>query len=76
MKTVLWRVTTTFIGANGPSSFYFDTRSWAEMNLRHLDNGEVTKVVITSDYPLNYSSGCTYDDLTMGGWPATLEEIH
>lgn len=74
MKTVLWEVKTTFCGADGPSKFYFDTRSAAEMNLMHLSNGDITKVSIESDYPLNYFSGCTYNDLTYGNLDAEVKE--
>lgn len=65
-KTTLFRVTTTFIGADKPSEFFFDTLAHAEMNLAHLDNGEVEKVVITSDYIPNFWNGCTLNDMTCG----------
>lgn len=74
--TILWRVRTTFLGADRPSEFYFDTQAGAEMNLAHLDNGNVEKVSITSDYPLEYSTGCTLDDLTHGGLiDVDIEEV-
>lgn len=65
-NTVLYRLTTTFLGADRPQAFYFDTKSAAELNLMHLDNGAVEKVLVKSDYELNYSDGCTLNDLTWG----------
>ena len=72
MFTTLYRVKTTWLGADSASEYYFDTKAAAENNLRHLGNGEVDKVTIESDYPLNYSAGCTMDDLTYGYFDVTL----
>lgn len=75
MTTTLYRVRTTHIGADAPSEYYFDTLAGAELNLRHLGNGEIHKVTIESDYPLNYSAGCTMNDLTYGSFDAkTIDE--
>lgn len=75
MKTILYRVRTTWPGADKPSEYYFDTRSAAELNLMHTGNGEIERVEITSDYELNYHDGCTYDDLTYGMWDAAAKEV-
>lgn len=72
MFTTLYRVRTTHLGADAPSEYYFDTLAGAEMDLHHLSNGEVEKVTIDSNYPLNYSSGCTMDDLTYGFFDALI----
>lgn len=72
MTTTLYRVRTTHIGADAPSEYYFDTLAGAELNLMHLGNGEAHKVTIESDYPLNYSAGCTMNDLTYGDLDAKI----
>lgn len=75
MYTTLYRVRTTHLGADAPSEYFFDTLAGAEMNLHHLSNGEVEKVTLESNYPLNYTAGCTMDDLTYGFFDAhTVEE--
>ena len=74
-KTTLYRLTTTFLGADGSSAFYFDTLAAAEMNLAHLDNGEIEKVVITSDNELNYKSACTFNYLTYGCYDVSVEVV-
>lgn len=73
MKTTLYRVRTTWLGADAPTEYYFETKAAAESNLRHLGNGEVEKVEITSDYPLNYRSGATLADLTYGNFDVTVK---
>lgn len=72
MCTILYKVKTRFLGADAPSEYYFDTKAEAELNLMHIGNGEVKMVAIESDYPLNYSSGCTMADLTFGSFDATI----
>ena len=71
----LYRVRTTWIGADSPSEYYFDTKAGAEMNLMHLSNGEIDKVEVASDYPLNYHHGCTMCDMTYGALDATVKEV-
>ena len=67
MKTELYRVETTFLGADAPSKFYFDESIKAEKFLKEeCQNGGIEKVGIISDYRLNYSDGCTWNDLTWG----------
>lgn len=67
MKTKLYRVETTFAGADAPSKLYFDNRKKAQDYLYDIcENGCVEIVSIESDYPLNYSDGCTMNDLTYG----------
>lgn len=72
MYTTLYRLRTSFLGADAPTEYYFDTLAGAEMNLHHLSNGEIEKVVFDSNYPLNYSSGCTFADLTYGFFDALV----
>lgn len=60
-----YKVTTTFIGADSPSEFYFTTKAGAELNLRYLDNGEIELVELdgVSELP---KEGCTWSDI--GYW--------
>lgn len=61
----LYKVTTTFLGAYGPSTFYFDTIEKAQNYLDDQLNGEITKFEVKGD--VNYHDGCTYNDLSFGG---------
>ncbi len=72
MKKNLYRVRTTFIGADAPSEFYFDNIKSAENYLSTLVNGEIEAVTIKADYPLNYSQGCTLADLTYGNFDCKI----
>ena len=64
MKTELYRVETTFAGADAPSSFYFDESIKAENFLeKECQNGGIEIVGIISNYRLNYSDGCTWNEL-------------
>lgn len=63
MKTTLYKATTTFAGADAPTSLYFDTREKAEDFIAKQQNGETEAVTITSDAPLNYFDGCFWNDL-------------
>ena len=69
----LYKVTTTFLGADRPSDFYFDNADKAETFLAKQINGEITKVRVTAEY-LNYSDGCTYNDLVYGKFQTSVEE--
>lgn len=66
LTTELYKVCTTFPGADGPSTFYFDTADKAQKYLDSCDNGEIIKTKVSSDTPLNYSDGCTLNELTYG----------
>ena len=67
----LYRVTTTFLGADTPSHFYFDNAEKAETFLeKECANGVYEKVDIICNYALNYFDGCTMDDLTFGAFDA------
>ncbi len=67
MKTRLYRVETTFKGADKKSKLYFDNRKKAQDYLYDFcENGCVEIVEIESNYDLNYSDGCTMNDLTYG----------
>lgn len=66
-STILWRVTTRYIGADGSSMFFFDTEEKATAFLWGCNNGAASRREYISDLPLNYSDGCTWDDLIMGG---------
>lgn len=69
MTKELFRVTTIFGGADQTSKFYFDTEEKARFFLSNDGNniGEIDSLIISSDSPLNYSDGCTWNDLTYGG---------
>jgi len=54
---------TTFLGADGPSEFYFDTSEKAKKYISQQANGEVEEVTVECE-KLNYFDGCTYNDLT------------
>ena len=67
----LYRVTTTFLGADAPSQFYFKTAEKSEDFLdTECQNGQYEKVDIVSKNPLNYFDGCTMNDLTFGNFDA------
>ena len=67
----LYRVTTTFLGADAPSKFYFNTAVKAEDFLeKECQNGVYEPVDITADHPLNYWDGCAMNDLTYGDFDA------
>ena len=66
MEKTLYTVTTTYFGADKPTTLYFDAEEKAIAELKTLENGEVESVTASGDY-INYSDGCTYNDLTMGG---------
>jgi len=64
MKTRLYRVETTFLDADGPNRFYFDDAIKAEkFFFNECQNGVMEIVGIISDYRLNYSDGCTWNEL-------------
>ena len=65
-KTRLYKLKTTFFGADGPIQFYFADKELAEHEMEGLPNGEIEEVEITSVSPLNYSDGCTFAELTRG----------
>lgn len=62
---ILYAATTTFLGADGASTFYFDTLDKAQNYLDDQLNGEITKFEVKGD--VNYHDGCTYNDLSFGG---------
>ena len=64
-EMTLCTVTTTFLGADGASTFYFDTLDKAQNYLDDQLNGEITKYEVVGD--ANYHDGCTYNDLSFGG---------
>lgn len=71
MKTKLYRVETTFVGADKKSKLYFDSRKKAQDFLYDFcTNGCVEIVEIESSHDLNYSDGCTMNDLTYGDFDA------
>lgn len=57
-----YKVTTTFLGADGASDFYFSTKAQAELELRYLSNGkyEVVEIAGLSELP---KEGCTWSDI-------------
>lgn len=62
------------MGADAPSDLYFNTEEKARAFLENQDNGEIRHVDVQSKYPLNYSDGCTMNDMTFGNFDAV--EIH
>lgn len=67
----LYRVTTTFLGADAPSRLYFKTAEKAEQFLeKECQNGVSEKVDIIGKHTLNYFDGCTMNDLTLGEFDA------
>lgn len=69
----LYRVTTTFIGADSPSVLYFNTEEKAQTFLSTCQNGGADLVdVLTADGEYNYSDGCTLNDLTFGAFNAKI----
>lgn len=76
----LYRVTTTFLGADAPSKVYFNTqikaRDFLGIPYQNALNGEVETVNVITDYPLNYFDGCTMNDLTYGDFNAKEVEMY
>lgn len=74
--TTLFKLRTTFLDADGPSTFYYDTKDKATSELVSLGfsviNGEVERVRIVTDYQPNYFDGCTLNDLTYGNFDAIV----
>ena len=73
MKKKLFEVSTTFLGADGSSNLYFDTKEKAEKFLSKCHNGEINEIIAESDTEINYSDCCTYNDLC--GWGGTVNII-
>lgn len=63
MEKQLFEVSTKFLGADEPTELYFDTKEKAENFLIKQDNGYITKITAESNTQINYSDGCTYNDL-------------
>lgn len=62
-----FRVRTTFIGADGPSEFYYSTEEKAQEYLDSCQNGEIEIVTVVGMDALP-GEGCTWDDIrTRGG---------
>ena len=80
MKMKLYRVTTTFLGADAPSKVYFNTqikaRDFLGIPYQKALNGEIETVNVIADYPLNYFDGCTMNDLTYGDFNAKEVEMY
>lgn len=78
VKTTLYRVTTTHIGAGSPTETYFDNESAARRYFEGLENGEIECVEIVSDAELHYKDvgghGCSWFQLTYG-WEIDAEII-
>ena len=74
MEKQLFEVSTTFLGADDPTELYFDTKEKAENFLSKQDNGYITKIIAESNTKINYSDGCTYNDLC--GWGEIVNIIH
>ena len=68
MITTLYQVTTTFLGADSPSEFYFDTIEKAKAFLEEQDNGEIEQKHFESSEKLNYWDGCTWNELIYDAW--------
>lgn len=62
----LYRITTTYMGADGPTKTYYNDAAKAFKAFTACKNAEVEKVEVIADYDLNYSDGCTMNDLTFG----------
>ena len=64
MKKTLYTVKTTNPGADKPTVLYFDSQEKAQHFLTaHCDNGEVEQETVSYKSCLNYSDGCTYNEL-------------
>ena len=71
----LYRVTTTFLGADAPSHFFFDEAEKAESFLEtECQNGfyEPVDVLLKGNVEPNYFDGCTLNDLTYGQFKAKV----
>ena len=62
---ILYKVATTFWGADSPSEFYFDTKEKALAYLQEQDNGNIIKVKVIGT-AIDFWNGCTYSDLSRG----------
>lgn len=71
----LYRLRTTFLGADSATELYFDTLEKAQKELESCVNGEIDLVTFEADYKLNYCDGCTYNDLTYGNFDAVIVNV-
>lgn len=63
---ILYRVRTTFTGADGPTAYYFSDRHNAETFLNTCDNGNIDTVLAIADYPVPHADMSTLADLSNG----------
>ena len=63
---ILYRVRTTFTGADGATAYYFSDRNNAETFLDTCDNGELDMVLAMADYPVPHADISTLADLSGG----------
>ena len=61
------------IGAHGPTVSYFRTWNAARKHAKAIGGADIIQVIIQSEYPLEYSEGCTYYGLTRGKCNAFIE---
>ena len=66
METILCKVTYNGIGMSRPLNVYFDKWEKAQNFLAEQDCGEVDVVTLEHSDRLNYSDGCTWNELTYG----------
>lgn len=75
---VLYRVTTTFLGASGSSEFYFDTMEKAQaFREKECQNGEIAQLLAMRNGVggINYSDECSLCQLTYGDFELDFIEI-
>ena len=59
----LYRVTTSFLGADGPSQFFYNSLSEAQKALEKFENGEIDEVYVKPQMLEGYEDGCPWDSL-------------
>ena len=59
----IYKVTTTLLGADVPSQFFYDSLSKAQKALEKFENGEIDGIYVKPQMLEGYEDGCTWDSL-------------
>ena len=59
----IYKVTTTFWGADVPSQFFYNSLSKAQKALKKFENGEIEEIYVKPQMLEGYEDGCTWDSL-------------
>ena len=59
----IYKVTTTFWGADVPSQFFYNSLSKAQKALKKFENGEIEEIYVKPQMLEGYEDDCTWDSL-------------